>query len=81
MTGGVGPTHDDVTFEGVARGMGRELQTNKEVSEYLRKLGFDEGAIEESRMNKLPKDAEVRKIVSSDVKFRAKSATAKYFNT
>ncbi len=35
-TGGVGPTHDDVTMEGVARGFGRELVQNEQMAEMLR---------------------------------------------
>ena len=37
-SGGVGPTHDDVTYEGVAKGLGLALQENKELLERMTKL-------------------------------------------
>ena len=36
-SGGVGPTHDDVTIEGVARGLGRAVVRHPELEEGLRK--------------------------------------------
>lgn len=39
-TGGVGPTHDDVTFEGVAAAYGRALHEEPELVAILRKYGF-----------------------------------------
>lgn len=35
VTGGVGPTHDDVTMAGVAAALGRELTTSEEAHEWL----------------------------------------------
>lgn len=35
VTGGLGPTHDDVTMEGVAAAFGRELEPSEAVREYL----------------------------------------------
>jgi len=35
VTGGLGPTADDVTREGVARGLGRELERNAEVEDWV----------------------------------------------
>lgn len=35
VTGGLGPTHDDLTMAGVARAFDRELKTNKEAIEWL----------------------------------------------
>jgi len=34
-SGGIGPTHDDVTYLGVARGFGRDVELNKEFAKFL----------------------------------------------
>jgi molybdenum cofactor synthesis domain-containing protein len=39
-TGGVGPTHDDLTFEGVARGLGRPLVLADELVALLARSGL-----------------------------------------
>ncbi len=39
-TGGVGPTHDDVTFEGVARGLGVPLERRPELVGMLERFGL-----------------------------------------
>ncbi|MDY6774642.1 MAG: molybdopterin-binding protein [Halobacteria archaeon] len=36
VTGGLGPTHDDVTVEAVGRGLDRNIEVNDEALEYLR---------------------------------------------
>src|SRR6056297_2880054 len=39
VTGGLGPTHDDVTIEGVAAAFGREVVESEEVMEWLAEHG------------------------------------------
>jgi molybdenum cofactor synthesis domain-containing protein len=39
VTGGVGPTHDDVTMDGVAAAFGRDLVESDEVAEWLAEEG------------------------------------------
>eukprot|EP00800_Vazella_pourtalesii_P015190 TRINITY_DN4069_c0_g1_i2.p1 TRINITY_DN4069_c0_g1~~TRINITY_DN4069_c0_g1_i2.p1 ORF type:complete len:143 (+),score=37.95 TRINITY_DN4069_c0_g1_i2:117-545(+) len=68
-TGGVGPTHDDVTFSGIASGMERHLTADVRMVEYLVKAGLDRTQARESRMANIPTGAEV---VKEDI------ATGKY---
>lgn len=52
-TGGVGPTHDDVTLEAVARGLGRELYEAPELVQLMRQFDI---ALNEAnlRMARIP---------------------------
>lgn len=58
-SGGVGPTHDDVTIEGVARAFGREVVRHPELETMLR--GYFADGIDQSRlrMADIPKGAEL----------------------
>ena len=59
-TGGVGPTHDDVTMEGVARAFARGLVENAEMAEMLRKaLRGKEPNPSQLKMCTLPEGAEL----------------------
>ena len=59
-TGGVGPTHDDVTMEGVAMAFGRKLIQNEAMAEMLRKaLRGQEPNKSQLKMCSLPDGAEL----------------------
>ena len=58
----MGPTHDDVTFEGVARGMDRELTIDSQLIGYLRRQGMGEQQAAESKMASIPMGAEVARL-------------------
>jgi molybdenum cofactor synthesis domain-containing protein len=57
VMGGLGPTHDDVTREGVANGVGRKIERNKEVERMLnQKYGISGSLL---KMADMPAGSEV----------------------
>jgi molybdenum cofactor synthesis domain-containing protein len=58
-SGGVGPTHDDVTMAGIARGLGRRVIRHPEMEENIRR--FLKGAVNEAhlKMSEVPEGAEL----------------------
>jgi molybdenum cofactor synthesis domain-containing protein len=58
-SGGVGPTHDDVTLEGAAKGLGLELERHPTMHEFLAGHYGDPMPESVSRMALLPAGAEV----------------------
>ena len=59
-TGGIGPTHDDITTESIAKAFNVELETNPEALKILQRY-YKEGELNEARlkMTLLPKGAEL----------------------
>jgi molybdenum cofactor synthesis domain-containing protein len=59
VTGGLGPTHDDVTMEAVAAASGRDLEANEEAVEWLEEHGgYSRDDLTEGT-ERLPTDARV----------------------
>jgi molybdopterin-biosynthesis enzyme MoeA-like protein len=58
-SGGVGPTHDDVTIEGIARGLGRRVIRHPEMESNIR--GFLRGELNAAhlKMAEVPEGAEL----------------------
>ncbi len=58
-SGGVGPTHDDVTIEGVARGLGRRVIRHPAIEDKIRE--YFKGNVNEARlkMAEVPEGAEL----------------------
>jgi molybdenum cofactor synthesis domain-containing protein len=66
-SGGVGPTHDDVTMEGIARGFGTDLISHPRLKEYFRLKYGDRLNQAVLKMAKVPEGSEV--IDFSDMSF------------
>ena len=58
-SGGVGPTHDDVTIEGVARGLGRRVIRHPDIEAALRRFYKDEVNDARLKMSEVPDGAEL----------------------
>ena len=56
-TGGVGPTHDDLTMEGVARAFGRRMARNSQLEQTIRQLYPPEVLEPNLRMADIPEGA------------------------
>lgn len=58
-TGGMGPTHDDVTIAAVARALGRQMVHSPSLERLLESLyGLQEG-LERSRLSRIPEGSEL----------------------
>jgi len=58
-SGGVGPTHDDITMEGVARGLGRKLVRHPELEAKIREYSGDRVTDTRLKMADIPDGAEL----------------------
>lgn len=58
-SGGVGPTHDDVTMEGIARGLGRPIERQPQMEEVLRRRLVERITEDALRMADTPAGAEL----------------------
>src|SRR5215470_17000862 len=58
-SGGVGPTHDDVTMEGIARGFGRRLIRHPIIESRLREFYKDNVNDARLKMSEVPEGAEL----------------------
>lgn len=58
-TGGVGPTHDDVTVEGIAKGLGRGVISHPELEGLLKQLYAGQLNSARLRLAKVPEGAEL----------------------
>jgi len=58
-SGGVGPTHDDITMEGVARGLGRPLSRHPFLEEKIRQYSGDRVNDTRLKMADVPDGAEL----------------------
>jgi molybdenum cofactor synthesis domain-containing protein len=58
-SGGVGPTHDDVTMEGIAKGFGVKLAQNEEIRKFLVSRYKSEVNSAVTKMTMIPEGSEV----------------------
>ena len=58
-SGGVGPTHDDVTMEGVARGLGRKVVRHPAIEGRIREFYKDQANEARLKMSEVPEGTEL----------------------
>jgi molybdopterin-biosynthesis enzyme MoeA-like protein len=60
-TGGIGPTHDDITVDGIAMALGREVVVHPKARAILEQFYADRGGVNEARlrMARVPEGAEL----------------------
>ena len=58
-TGGVGPTHDDVTIEAIAHGLGRRVVIHPELDALLQQYWADRPSTARAKMASVPEDAQL----------------------
>ena len=58
-SGGVGPTHDDITMEGIARGLGRKVMLHPDIESKLRTFYGDKINRARLKMAEVPEGAEL----------------------
>jgi len=66
-SGGVGPTHDDVTVAGVARGLGRRVVSHPEIESAIRRIVGDSVNAAHLKMAEVPQGAQA--VFHGDLRF------------
>ncbi len=64
LSGGLGPTHDDVTLEGVAKAFDTVLERKSEISEFIESRYGDRCTEDHLKMADIPKGAELIKVTT-----------------
>ena len=77
-TGGVGPTHDDVTIEAVARGLGRQVVIHPELSALLQAHWAERPAAVRDKMASVPEGTQLLMEASLPIPV-LRSATCTFF--